>query len=261
MDDKYPTLGEKIRMFRKRAGLSQSDLELEIDASFGSLSRIENDQTNPTKETLMKISKVLGLREDEISYLFQIRDPEISEEDIENIIKISDKLFEDIKVPAYVCDYRQRIWNGNRVIYSLLDLQNDFIDSYRGVSIDSLLFDETLPIFKKLTKSKRHELLKQQILKTKRMLSMYKSEAWFKQVEISQKKFKEYGRLWEASNINDDQDIIYGRGFIHFTVNNKDLEFTINQSILFVDPRFLIVEYFPTNIEAFNYLKNMKIDI
>ena len=259
MNDKYPTLGEKIRMFRKRAGISQSNLELEIDASFGSLSRIENDQTNPTKETLMKIAKVLNLREDEISYLFQIRDPEISEEDIENIIKVSDKLFEEIKVPAYVCDYRQRIWNANQVIYSLLDLKSDFINENRGVSIDSLLFDRTLPIYNMLTDSKREQLLKQQILKTKRMLSMYQSESWFREVEKNQNRFQKYKHLWESIDVNDDQDVVYGRGFIYFTVNNSDLEFAINQSILFLDRRFLIVEYFPNSMNTFSYICNIQI--
>ena len=43
------TLGNKIRAFRERAGLSQMQLELEIEMSPGSLSRIENNQVNPTK--------------------------------------------------------------------------------------------------------------------------------------------------------------------------------------------------------------------
>jgi len=41
-------VGEKIRAYRRRAGYSQFDLEIELDAAAGSLSRIENGFVNPT---------------------------------------------------------------------------------------------------------------------------------------------------------------------------------------------------------------------
>jgi|GEM_PF-2564083 len=66
------TLGQKIRQFRKRAGLSQFELELEIEASQGSLSRIESGRTNPTKETIVDISKTLKLDKKETASLFGI---------------------------------------------------------------------------------------------------------------------------------------------------------------------------------------------
>ncbi|MFS8130694.1 MAG: helix-turn-helix domain-containing protein [Candidatus Dojkabacteria bacterium] len=68
------TIGQKIRKFRFKAGLTQLDLELEIDASSGSISRIESGNVNPTKETLFSISKALKLNEIETAYLFGIID-------------------------------------------------------------------------------------------------------------------------------------------------------------------------------------------
>lgn len=56
------TLGEKIRKFRKRAGMSQLDLEVAIGAAAGSISRIENGEVNPTKETLSRIANSLSLK-------------------------------------------------------------------------------------------------------------------------------------------------------------------------------------------------------
>jgi len=47
------SIGDKVKNFRKQAGMSQFNLELEIGASTGSISRIENNQINPTKETLL----------------------------------------------------------------------------------------------------------------------------------------------------------------------------------------------------------------
>lgn len=70
--DLRQNIGSKIREYRKKAGLSQFDLENEIDASAGSLSRIENNEVNPTKETLSKISKVLNLKSSEVADLIGI---------------------------------------------------------------------------------------------------------------------------------------------------------------------------------------------
>lgn len=64
--------GNKIKYFRKRAGISQLQLEVLINASFGSISRIENGLTNPTKETLFAIANALRLNSLETINLFGI---------------------------------------------------------------------------------------------------------------------------------------------------------------------------------------------
>ncbi|MFS8131460.1 MAG: helix-turn-helix domain-containing protein [Candidatus Dojkabacteria bacterium] len=69
MNKQYYELGQKIRNFRIRSGKSQMELELEIGASAGSLSRIENGEVNPTKETLMKVGEALRLNTSEIASL------------------------------------------------------------------------------------------------------------------------------------------------------------------------------------------------
>lgn len=70
--DKEKAIGEKIRFFRKRAGMSQLELEVAIGGANGGISRIENGQVNPTKETLLKISEVLHLSSFEVASLFDI---------------------------------------------------------------------------------------------------------------------------------------------------------------------------------------------
>jgi transcriptional regulator with XRE-family HTH domain len=66
------SLGNKIRFFRIRSGVTQLGLELEIGASNGSLCRIERDQVNPTKETIIKIAHALKLTREETQSLFDI---------------------------------------------------------------------------------------------------------------------------------------------------------------------------------------------
>lgn len=72
MNNDELTLGQKISAYRKNAKMSQLDLEIAINAGQGSISRIENDQVNPTKETIMLISKALNLTDEQIASLFNL---------------------------------------------------------------------------------------------------------------------------------------------------------------------------------------------
>lgn len=72
MNNDELTLGPRISAYRKRAKMSQLDLEIAINAGQGSISRIENDQVNPTKETIMLISKALNLTDEQIASLFNL---------------------------------------------------------------------------------------------------------------------------------------------------------------------------------------------
>lgn len=84
-------LGQRIKYFRKRSKLSQMELELRINAAFGSVSRMENGITNPTKETLFSIAEALELSAVETATLFGIN---ISEENTDFITELFDNIFQ-----------------------------------------------------------------------------------------------------------------------------------------------------------------------
>jgi transcriptional regulator with XRE-family HTH domain len=54
-------LGNLIRQYRRRAGISQLELEIRIDAAFSSISKIEAGKVDLSKETLNKIVSALNL--------------------------------------------------------------------------------------------------------------------------------------------------------------------------------------------------------
>lgn len=85
--EKNYDLGNKIRNFRLRAGLSQFKLEELIDASPGSVSRIENGEVNPTKETLVKIIEVLNIKSKDAALLFNL-----DLDELPKMIKLAGKL-------------------------------------------------------------------------------------------------------------------------------------------------------------------------
>ena len=113
-------LGQRIRSFRKRAGLSQMNLELELESSPGSLSRIENGEVNPTKETLYKISDHLDLSNQERQYLYGSWFNPASESEVLLAIEDTSEYFNKKGVLAYILDERFRFISVSRSFRKIL---------------------------------------------------------------------------------------------------------------------------------------------
>ena len=64
------SVGTKIRGYRISKGITQLDLEIGTKLAHGVISRIENNRTNPSKETIIRIAKELELQNQEIAELF-----------------------------------------------------------------------------------------------------------------------------------------------------------------------------------------------
>lgn len=74
MREEFNEFGKKLRKLRKQKGLNQLDLELCAGMAPGSISRIENQKINPSKETLYRIAIALNLNEKELFDLFCLRE-------------------------------------------------------------------------------------------------------------------------------------------------------------------------------------------
>jgi transcriptional regulator with XRE-family HTH domain len=68
----FNTVGERIRFYRKRAELSQVQLEILAGIATGTITRIERNAIDPTKETIAKIGVALSLDTREMAYLYEI---------------------------------------------------------------------------------------------------------------------------------------------------------------------------------------------
>lgn len=116
------SLGQKIKKYRLRSGKSQLDLELETGLSTGTLSRIENGVINPTKETIIAISKALELTDEQIASLFSLNVYNTLE-----LLKVINKFSEEL--------------DSDKSIQIAIDEISDKMN-FRNVSI--LLLDETI---------------------------------------------------------------------------------------------------------------------
>src|SRR6185369_5434756 len=120
VNKEYYKLGQKIRNFRIRAGKSQMELELEIGASAGSLSRIENGEVNPTKETLLKLIDTLDLKPIEGASLFGL---EIS--NISNLLKISKEILDSKDIDEILQKAVNDIVNELNLLSSFITLERN----------------------------------------------------------------------------------------------------------------------------------------
>jgi len=59
-------IGENVRLYRHRAGLSQEQLALQSGTNVSYLGQIERGEKNPTVKTLEKIASALGISLNEL---------------------------------------------------------------------------------------------------------------------------------------------------------------------------------------------------
>jgi len=140
------SLGRKIKYFRNRAGLSQFALELGIDTSSGTISRIENDEVNPTKETIIKISKILELTHNQFSYLIDSSFNVIDSPEIKKIInKLSDKIDAHKRV-CYLIDHHRCVWYFSKHLVKLMKSYDIELDKLYGHTILEIIFNPDLEV-------------------------------------------------------------------------------------------------------------------
>lgn len=58
------TLGTRIKILRKKANITQSDLAEKLNLSFGTISKYEKDEISIPSETLLKIANIFDVTTD-----------------------------------------------------------------------------------------------------------------------------------------------------------------------------------------------------
>jgi transcriptional regulator with XRE-family HTH domain len=144
------SLGQKIKYFRKRAQLSQFELEIKAGLSSGVISRIEHSQINPTKETLMNLSNILDLNREETIYLLSPDKLSISDQEFEKILPHIQQDFEDDNTIMYLLDNFRRVRLASKRMLNLFGLSEAEANKVLGHHILEFIFDPKLPCRKML---------------------------------------------------------------------------------------------------------------
>lgn len=142
MDSRKIILGKRLRYFRKRSKLSQWDLEFSLDFSPGYISRIENGEINPTKESLIQISERLELTDREQDYFFGKLFYPATDEEIEEARKEVEEYFKKKGVLAYLTDDRSRILSASNSFYKLYKLDDFDIKKLSKSSLIDIILNK-----------------------------------------------------------------------------------------------------------------------
>jgi transcriptional regulator with XRE-family HTH domain len=240
------SIGQRLRTIREQKGFTQQQLELELDASFGHISKIESGKVNPTKETLLRIAEILWLDDKEKKYLLGLGFKMCTESDIQSAIALSEQYLEKSPYPAYLADDLFYVYSWNKKILDMLGVSSDFAASYRGVNNLELLFHQD---FKKLMSQQDwEELLVNQLTFFIKEVNydLTHGEPCIRDLVGKLGKYKEFKRYWEQAYSKIKKGIIPGENLIWFVIDSVRATFFMSVTRLSECPRFRITEYIPS---------------
>lgn len=252
--DELP-LGRKIYVLREDRSLSQSKLEVEAGLSFGTLSRIENGNINPTKETIIKIAQVLGLHDHEFQYLIS---PVKSSPDMEEIERMKLLLASEIKeeaIPAYLIDTKLRVWDWNKMILELIGANEVNAEKYRGYTCMKLLFLSEFNIRNRIPKDKLVKVIKQQVDTYKFLSNKYRNEyTTYSEIRELLKDIS-FKKAWKSEN---ELKYFPLKNEFYLKYDNTILNIDILLNIFSKDQRFIIVKYYPKDLNTLSIFEKIR---
>lgn len=241
-------LGRRVRFFRNRAGLSQLALEAETGSASGVISRIENNQVNPTKETIFKISNVLHLSNHEVDYLIGETAEPATIKEIEEAKQIAQEILENQPKLTYLIDIRWRYWMISRAFIELLHLTPEEINYIIGKTTVEIVVMEDSPILKRINKRFYKSLLEMYLP------SYYNDMSYMDDDVIYQRTIKEINKnqtakkVWGSiQNINNQTVLTQGERVVHF--NLFGIKFPLYYAFQYLpsNRKFYIVEFVTAN--------------
>lgn len=244
-------LGRRIRFFRNRAGISQFDLEIALDASAGMISRIESGKVNPTKETITKIAGELSINSRELDYLIGAIATPATKKQVDQVIAIVKGKMDSPSVFSYLIDDRFRLLylskGFERLFSNLIPNYFEVKDKVLGHTMAQILVDKSIGVVNTLDKEQYENMLLMQLGRLKKHMDFMFDDIYYKEVlDIIQSDPKVI-KIWESideANINfnsiDAKTVVF-----HF----KGFKFKMNfaRECVWNYPRFETVEYIPTN--------------
>ncbi|MBD3280140.1 helix-turn-helix domain-containing protein [Candidatus Dojkabacteria bacterium] len=242
------TLGRRIKYFRKRAGMSQMDLELEIGGSAGMISRIEKGKVNPSRKTVREIAAKLNLNPNELDYLVGVTAKPATEEEIQSVREKVQYYLDQSAVIAYVTDERWRFLDVSKGFQKLLGVKQEIVDGIYGKTIIEVLLDENLGVKEFFDPRAYDEMVKTQLAYCKKEIEfMQDDEHLLRGIELM-KEYPKYYEYWQGLE-NDELGIFYNRDerVIPFKVGPITFRMMYARERLLDNPRFEIVEYIPVN--------------
>ncbi len=201
-------IGRRLKYFRQRVGISQLDLEIALDMSQGSVSRIESGKVNPTKETVLSIAGNLQMNDREISYVIGPLALPPTQKEVENAIHTIQEDFSRDDVYAYLIDDRFRFHYISKGFENLLNIilenyQERYLDLV-GTSLFRIVLDERIGI-NQFIKGDVSQVLISQLLRFNKYMGFMVDDEYYSETLNLFAKYPGVSELWkqiENDNLN-----------------------------------------------------------
>jgi len=242
------TLGQRIKVFRQRAKKSQFEFEMDLGMSSGSISRIESGEVNPTKETLEKVSKELGLNQWEFNYLIGKTATPVTKEEVVNAQDSVCDYFKQKGVYAYIVDERSRVWDASVDFLKLFSIDEKMKSSLIGESVVRIMLDDSLGFKKYLNETTRRKLIFNVLTRTFREMSFMDNDEYYQYTLSYILGDSEAKEIWREILSSKPKDL--------YTLESKNIDFVIkglkvdmkfSVEPLLNNERFRVVDYIPNS--------------
>ncbi len=252
-------VGEKIKFFRERAGLNQYYFEEIIGMSHGSLSRIEKGRTNPTKETIQKISVYLKLSNTELMYLSGVFDSELIDVEIKQAKKEARYVLNDPQSIAYLLDDKRRVLAISKGLKDISGVNEKFIKNVLGINVLELLCvhsEQYTDLF--FVKDPKDMLLLQLSRLIYEAPYIFFDEYW---LELIAKllKYPVFREVWDIVNDKDYKLDIFSveSRIVKFSIRGFNVNLIYTEETLQKNQRFKLAVYFSNN-NLLDFLKKFQ---
>ncbi len=242
------TLGNRIKFFRKRAKISQFKLEEQIGASAGSLSRIESGEVNPTKETLEKIVKSLGLNIREEDYLSGKTTEPVTVEEISAVTNYLHKTYPSKSSFFYLADERWRLIDLSDNIIKVIGYssRDEFLRKAYKKTIPQVLIDSGIGIKKLFDEKYYKETLFEQLYFYNKEVGFMQDDEYYQNTIKDIHKSPLASGLWKEVRKADDNNqalFIKEEPLVYFNLLGFKVRLRYSRQPLFDYPNFEIIEY------------------
>lgn len=240
-------LGQRLNYFRKRAGISQFDLELKLGLSSGVISRIQSGKVNPTKETLLAIASVLKMNSNEIDYVMGRTSTPATDDEIalayeEVGTSMESKL-------SYIVDERWRLCKISKKFGKLMGLTDEEFKQLDKKVVIELMIDPKYKIIEKLDPNSIEDIMRKNLKLYYLWVGYMEDDEIFNATVNTINSFPLSKKIWKeiTSKNSIKYELISGKT-VNFKLFNKfDIPLIFTYERLLVNSRFEYVEYRPAS--------------
>jgi len=245
-------LGRRIKYFRKRAQISQFDLENEIGASAGVISRIESGKVNPTKETVREIAEYLKLDRKGIDYLIGPIAQPADEKEIQNAINAVKNHLSKKNIFGYLIDARFRavyFSEGLKQLFApyITGSLNEVEQRLLGKTLIEIMLDENLGLTSFFPTERSDKFWYYQLSRYYREVGFMNDDPYFQRSLKCIEKNPLTKKIWEEVKHIDINLNSLDAKIVTFVIKGKEIKLRSARDPLPEHSRFETIEYIPTN--------------